>query len=111
MTCVSLLLRVILTLFRVACATHTHTHTHTTATSDVVSNVVSDVVSGTVAPPWLLNYSATEWRSDGVRNKQQISNQLEFFRHLIRKEMKKLKDQKASDGESVDALEHFFWGE
>jgi biotin operon repressor len=68
-------------------------------------------VSGTVTPPWLLNYSATEWRSDGVRNKQQISNQLEFFRHLIRKEMKKLKDQKASDGESVDALEHFFWGE
>ena len=107
MTCVSLLLRVILTLFLVArdwtCATHTHTHTHTTATSDVVS--------GTVVPPWLLNYSATEWRSDGVKNKQQISNQLEFFRHLIRKEMKKLKDQKASDGESVDALEHFFWGE
>ena len=107
MTSVPLLLRVILTLFLVArdwtCATHTHTHTHTTATSDVVS--------GTVAPPWLLNYSATEWRSDGVRNKQQISNQLEFFRHLIRKEMKKLKDQKASDGESVDALEHFFWGE
>lgn len=58
-------------------------------------------------PSWLLNLPPSPWPSIQHNN---LENQ-ELFRYIVRKEMKKLYDEKSSDGESVDALEHFFWGE
>jgi hypothetical protein len=58
-------------------------------------------------PSWLLSLPQTPWPS--LQHSDTLD--LEPFRYLVRKEMKGLHNEKASDGESVDALEHFFWGE
>lgn len=61
---------------------------------------------GLSSPSWLLSLPQTPWPSIRSYN----PGEEEYFRHIVRKEMKKLYDETASDGESVDALEHFFWG-
>lgn len=57
-------------------------------------------------PPWLMSLPFTPWPT--LQNYSQLNQ--EAFRYVVRKEMKKIAMDKSSDGESVDALEHFFWG-
>ena len=56
------------------------------------------------SPPWLLNLPNTAWPS------LKRSSDLEPFRYLVREEWNRLMNEPSSDGEALDALEHYFWG-